>query len=98
MRLVINTDNVLNVHLKNVLDSYLKIIELLNVQNHLKTTINDENNSASTKGAIVHRKKNTRTMIMITIKIYMHLWHVRLAMTKFLLEILATVRNLPIGF
>ena len=37
--------------------------------------INDEINSVSMKGVIVHLKNNPITVIMITIIIYMHLWH-----------------------
>ena len=44
-------------------------------------------------GVIVHRKNNPRAVIMITIKIYMHLWQECLVMTKVLVDILVTVRN-----
>ena len=39
--------------------------------------------SVSTKGLIVHRKKNPRTVMTINIKIYMHLWHECMIMKKF---------------
>ena len=45
------------------------------------------------KGVTVHRKKNPKTVIMITTKRYMHLWHKCLVMTKVLVDILVTVRN-----
>ena len=54
--------------------------------------------SISVKGVIVHCKENSRTVITIITKIYMHLCHVSLIMTKFLVDILATVHNGPIGF
>ena len=45
------------------------------------------------KVVLAHRKNNLRTVIMITIERYMHLWHVCLVITKVLVEILVTVRN-----
>ena len=50
------------------------------------------------KGVIVHRKNNSRTVIMITIKIYMHIRHKYLVIMKVLVDILVKVPNLPIGF
>ena len=35
--------------------------------------------------------------MMITIKIYMHLWHVRMVTMKFLVEILVTVKTDQLG-
>ena len=58
---------------------------------------NDESKSVSMKGVIVHLKKNQRMVIMITIKRHMHIWHGCLV-NVFLLEILVTVINRPIGF
>ena len=46
------------------------------------------------KGVIVHCKDNPRTVIMISIKRYMYLWHECLVMTKFPAGISVTVHNL----
>ena len=92
------TNEGLDVHLTNVSDADMKITQLPNFQNHLNITRKDESNSVSVKEVIVHRKKNARTVIMTTTKIYMNIWHVCLIMKKFLLEVSVTVRNLPIGF
>ena len=59
---------------------------------------NDESKSVSMKGVMVRCKNNPRTATMITFKIYMHLWHKCLLMTKVLVEILMKVRNWPIWF
>ena len=93
MRLVIQTNNILNVNLANILDADLKITSLPNVQNHLKITRNNESKSVSVKGVIVHPKKNSETVITTMTKRYMHLWHKCLVMTKFLVDIPMTVRN-----
>ena len=69
------------------------IILFINVLEHQKITINDESKSVSMKGVIVHCKNNPKTVIMIMIKIYMHLCHECLVMTKILVDILVTVRN-----
>ena len=45
MRLVIWTNNRLNINLANVVDADLNITSLTNVLNHLKITINDKINS-----------------------------------------------------
>ena len=63
-----------------------------------KDNKNDESKYFSVKGVIVHHKNNMRTVIMITTKRYMHLWHECLVMMKVLVEILAKVWNIPIGF
>ena len=39
--------------------------------------------SVSMKGVIVHSKYNPRTVKMITVKIYMHLWHECMVMKIF---------------
>ena len=41
-----------------------------------------ERNYVSIKGINVHHKNNSRTVLMIMTKIYMHLWHKCLVMTK----------------
>ena len=56
-------------------------------EKNLTITTNDERMSVLMKGVIVHRKNNSRTVMMIIIKIYMHPWHVYLVMTKVLVEI-----------
>ena len=56
-------------------------------------TRNDEIKSVSMKGVIVHCKKNTTTVIMITIKRYMHIWNGCMVMTKSLVYIPVTVCN-----
>ena len=56
-----------------------------------KKQTNDERPFISTNGVILHCKKNPRTVMMINIKIYMHLWHVFLVLRKSLVEILVTV-------
>ena len=48
---------------------------MLNVPNHQKITRNDKSKSVPMKRVIVHRKNTHRTVIMITIKRYMHIWH-----------------------
>ena len=45
------------------------------------------------KGVIVHHKKDPRMVTMITVKIYMHLWHECLVIMKIIVEILVTVQN-----
>ena len=87
MRLVILTNNGLNVHLTNILDADIYIIYLLSVQNHLKITRNEESKYVSTKKVIVNRKKNQRTVMMIIIKIKMYQWPECLVMTKDLVDI-----------
>ena len=54
--------------------------------------------SVSMKGLIMHRKNNMRTVILIMIKRSVHLWHICQVLTKFLVDILVTVRNWPIRF
>ena len=56
VRLVIGKTSRLSIHLRNVLDTDLKIILLLNVQNQLQITRNGKNMSVSVKGIIVHWK------------------------------------------
>ena len=53
--------------------------------------------SVSMKGVIVSRKNNPKTVIMITIKIYMHIWHVCMVMPKVLVDNLVILYNGPIG-
>ena len=91
--MVIHTNEGMNVHPTNVLDADLNITSFLNISNHLKISRKYESKSVSVKGVIVHRTNNARTVIMIRIKGYMHLWHACLIMTKVLVEILATVRH-----
>ena len=93
MRLVIWTNNGQNLQLANVLDADLNITEFINFRKHLKSTRKRESKSISVKVVIVHSKTNARTVIMIITKRYMHLWHVCLIMTKFVVEISVTVRN-----
>ena len=95
---MIHTNNGLKLNFENVLDADLKITYLLNVQNHLKIMRNDKRKSVPVKRFIAHQKKNTITVIMITTKRYMHIWHECLVMTKKLVDILVTVLNRPIGF
>ena len=87
------TDKKLNAHIANCLDAYRYIIKLLNAQNHLNITTNNEGTSVPMKRVIVHRKHNPIAEMMITIKIYIHLWHVYLVMKKVLVEILVIVHN-----
>ena len=75
VRPVIRKNNGLNVHLTNVLDTDLYIISLINVQNHLNITRSKKIKSVSINGVIVNHKNNLKTVIMIIIKRYMHLWH-----------------------
>ena len=70
---MITTDNELNVHLANVLDADLWIIKFLKFQNQLKITKNGERLSVSKKEVIAHRKNNLRTVMRITIRIYMNI-------------------------
>ena len=58
VRMVIPTNNRLNVNLKNVLYADMKIISLPNAQNHLNMTINDKIKSISVNGVIVHSKND----------------------------------------
>ena len=55
---------------------------------------NSETKYVLMKKLIVH----AATAKIKATKIYMHLWHVCLVMMNVLVEILGTVRNLPIGF
>ena len=91
MRLVIRTNEGLNVHLTNDLDVDQKITLLLNIQNHLNITRNDERNSVSVKEVIMHRINNSILVIITMTKIYMHLWHVCLIMANVLVDISVTV-------
>ena len=90
---MIQTNNGLNVHHVNVLDTDMYIIVLLNFQNHQKLTRKNESKSIPMRGVIVHRKDNPRRVIMTTIKIYMHLWYECLLMTKFLEDVSLKVHN-----
>ena len=54
---------------------------------------NDESKSFSVRGVIVHKKKDVRTVIMVTTKRYMHLWHKFLIIMTLLVEIFVTVPN-----
>ena len=58
VRLVIWTNNGMDLHLTNVLDADLKITSLLNVQNHLNNTIKDKIKYVSMKGVIVYHQKH----------------------------------------
>ena len=69
---------------------------ITNTRKCLKIMKKDERPSVSMEGTIVHFRKNPRNVMIITIKIYMHLWHVYLVMDKVLLEIFVTVINRPI--
>ena len=89
MQLVIPKNNGLNVNLAYFLDADLKINSFPNVQNYLKIKRNE---------LILNCRNNLITVIMIMTKSYMDLWHKCLLITKFLLEILVTVRNWLIGF
>ena len=83
-----------NVRLGNTLDVDMKITKLQNVQSHQYITRNNESNYFLMKKVIVHA---TTAKITVT-KIYMHLWHVCMAMTNVQIKKLVTVRNLSIRF
>ena len=91
--MVIRKNGGQNVQIANVLDADLYITSFLNFQNHINITIDEKSMSLLEKGVIVHHKNNVTIMIMTMTKRYMHLWHLCLIMTKFLVDILVTVRN-----
>ena len=80
------------------LDEDLETTKFPNVQNHLNITRNNKSKYVSVKGVIVNCKKNVITAIIIVTNIYMYLLHECMVMTKFLIDILVTVRILPIEF
>ena len=61
VQLVIQTTDVRNARLVNVLDEDLKIVSLLNVRSHPKIMRNDEIKYVLVKLVIVYRKKNATT-------------------------------------
>ena len=89
VRLVIRTTDVRNVHLGNILDVNLKITLLQNFRSHRKKIRNKKSNYFLMKRLIVHAPTEKITVT----KVYMHLWHVCLVVTNFLVEILVTVSN-----
>ena len=89
VRLMLQTIDKRNGHLKNALDVDLKITSLQNVQSHQKIKINGESKYVLMKILIVHAKTAKITMT----KRYVHIWHVCLVMMNVLVEILVTVRN-----
>ena len=66
---------------------------MINTQNQLYITTNDEITPVAIKGVIVHHKKNYKTVFVITIKGYMQIWHVFLVMKIVVVDILVRVRN-----
>ena len=75
--------------LENILDVDMRITYFQNVQSRLERMKNGGKNYLLMKKVIVHA---TTTKITVT-KIYMHLWHVCMEMTNFLVEILVDVHN-----
>ena len=92
--MVIRTNNRLNVHPENVLDVDLWRIYFINVPNHRKILKNNAIKYVSMKGAIMYQKKNQITVIIITIKRYIHLLHECLVMAKVVVDILLTIHSL----
>ena len=78
-----------NLRLRNTLDVDLKIKLLQNVKNHQVIMKNYESKYVLMKKVTVHAKTAKITMT----NIYMHIWHVCLALTNILVKILVTVRN-----
>ena len=84
--MMIRITDVQNVRLTNVLYADLMIIWLKNVRRHLKRVRNGESKYVLMKEAIVQQRNNATTEKMSTTKRYMHICHVCLIMTNFMVE------------